>query len=50
MVYLIFDNVELLCGWIGGVLFLGVLFRFLELIRLLNLGFIFISSVGFDGY
>uniref|UniRef100_A0A7I4F7I2 Orc1-like AAA ATPase domain-containing protein n=1 Tax=Physcomitrium patens TaxID=3218 RepID=A0A7I4F7I2_PHYPA len=49
-VYLIFDNVELSRGWTGGALLLGALFRLSELTRLSNLGLIFISSVGLDGY
>lgn len=49
-VYLIFDNVEQSRGWTGGALLLGALFKLSELTRLPNLGLIFISSVGLDGY
>ena len=48
--YLIFDNVEQSRGWTGGALLLGALFKLSELTRLPNLGLIFISNVGLDGY
>lgn len=49
-VYIIFDNVEQSRGWTGGTLLLGALFKLSELTRLPNLGLVFISSVGLDGY
>ncbi|KAI5064828.1 hypothetical protein GOP47_0019523 [Adiantum capillus-veneris] len=50
VVYLIFDNVELLLDWSGGFRLISALVRLSEFSGLENLGLIFISSLGPDAF
>lgn len=50
VVYLIFDNVELLLDWPGGFRLISALLRLSEFSGLENLGLIFVSSLGPDAF
>ncbi|MCO5605838.1 hypothetical protein L7F22_060022 [Adiantum nelumboides] len=50
VIYLIFDNVELLLDWSGGFRLISALLRLSEFSGLENLGLIFISSLGPDAF
>lgn len=50
VVYLIFDNVELLLDWPGGLRLISALLRLCEFSGLANLGLIFVSSLGPDSF
>lgn len=50
VVYLIFDNVELLLDWPGGFRLISSLLRLSEFSGLANLGLIFASSLGPDSF
>lgn len=50
VVYLIFDNIELLHEWSNGFGLISALFRLSDLIRMPNLGLIFISNIAPDAF
>ncbi|CAM6109807.1 unnamed protein product [Calypogeia fissa] len=50
VVYLIFDDVELVRGWTGGGTLLASLVTLSQLTRLPNLGLVFVSSAGPDTF
>eukprot|EP00249_Psilotum_nudum_P013872 c24559_g1_i1 orf=5-1312(+) len=50
VVYLIFDNAQMMLSWTGGFRLISGLLRLSEYTRLRNLGLIFISNVGPDAF
>ncbi|KAG6532492.1 hypothetical protein ZIOFF_006338 [Zingiber officinale] len=50
MIYLIFDNVELIRSWDKGSLILQILFRIPDLLKVRNVGLIYISRALPDAY
>jgi len=50
VVYLIFDNIELLHEWNNGFNLISALFKLSDLTRMPNLGLIFISNVTPDSF
>ncbi|KAH7447554.1 hypothetical protein KP509_01G111600 [Ceratopteris richardii] len=50
VIYLIFDNVDLLLDWSGGLRLISALMRLSEFTGMENLGLIFISSLGPDAF
>lgn len=50
MIYLIFDNVELIRGWDKNSIILPMLFNIYDILKIPEVGLIFISSSSLDSY
>ncbi|KAL4203123.1 hypothetical protein AMTRI_Chr01g102400 [Amborella trichopoda] len=50
MIYLIFDNVEMIRDWDSGLALVSVLFKMGDLLKMPELGLVFISSASLDSF
>ncbi|XP_072951886.1 origin of replication complex subunit 5 isoform X1 [Typha angustifolia] len=50
MIYLVFDNVELIRGWIRSSGIISLLFRLFDILKIPELGLIYVSSATPDAY